>query len=73
MTKTKIALAAALIAAFATPSFAQSRYEGRHHGYSTQQLYEGRNAFSGYLGGYGNGGYGNTNSSRDAQVQELGN
>jgi hypothetical protein len=71
MTMTKIALAAALIAAIATPSFAQSRYETRHHGYSSQPLYEGRNAYSGYLGGYG--GYGNTNSSRDAQVQELGN
>ena len=68
MTMTKIALAAALIAAIATPSFAQSRYEARHHGYSSQQLYEGRNAFSGYSGGYGN-----TNSSRDAQVQTLGN
>jgi hypothetical protein len=68
MTMTKIALAAALIAALATPSFAQSRYETRHHGYSSQQLYEGRNAFTGYSGNYGN-----TNSSHDAMVQTLGN
>ena len=69
--KTKIAVAAALIAAFATPALAQGT--NRHHtryeqSYQTQdqRFIEGRNAAT-----YGD--FGAPSSGRDAMVQSLGN
>jgi hypothetical protein len=70
--KTKIAVAAALIAAFATPALAQDGRANRHHSryeqsYQTQdqRFIEGRNA------AYGD--FGSTPSGRDGLVQTLGN
>jgi len=68
-TKTKIAMAALLIAAFATPSFAGERYHAKHErSYAPQswQLIEGRNAAPW-------GGFSGTSAGRDAMVQTLGN
>jgi hypothetical protein len=70
--KAKIAVAAALIAAFATPALAQDVRAPRHHSryeqsYQTQdqRFIEGRNA------AYGD--FGAPTSGRDAMVQSLGN
>jgi len=78
--RTKITLAAALIAAFATPALAQdsgvvnSRQHSRHQQSYTERaprFVEGRNAaVIGYPGA--DYGYGNA-TGRDAMVQSLGN
>jgi hypothetical protein len=80
--KTQIALAAALIAAFATPALArdgrtdhvrhQNRYEQSYRE-PAPRYFEGRNAavYGGFGGYYG--GYGGTSTSRDALVQTPGN
>ena len=65
-TKTKIAMAALLIAAFATPSFAGDRYNAKHErSYAPQslQLIEGRNAAV----------FGGTSTDRESMVQATGN
>jgi hypothetical protein len=67
-TKTKIAMAALLIAAFATPSFAGDRYHAKHQrSYAPQslQLIEGRN--SAVFGAFG------TSTDRETMVQATGN
>lgn len=67
-TKAKIAMAALLIAAFATPSFAGDRYHVKHQrSYAPQslQLIEGRN--SAVFGGFG------TSTDRESMVQATGN
>jgi hypothetical protein len=67
--KTKIALAAALIAAFASPALA--RDNGRHHNrYEQSRVIEGRNAA--VYGDFG-GTYSGTSTGRDALVQTPGN
>ena len=67
-TKAKIAMAALLISAFATPSFAGDRYHVKHQrSYAPQslQLIEGRN--SAVFGGFG------TSTDRESMVQATGN
>jgi hypothetical protein len=75
--RTKITLAAALIAAFATPALAQEnqadygRHYNRHQDVYSQQaprFIEGRN--SGVYG-YGPGAAYGTSTSRDAMVNEI--
>jgi hypothetical protein len=75
MIKTKIALVAALIAAFATPSFARdgqinyARHQGPHATlYMTAPVIEGRN--SAVTGSFWANGQ---PSGRDALVESLGN
>jgi hypothetical protein len=74
--KTKIALAAALIAAFATPALARDGHSRHHSRYEQSysqpapRFIEGRNA--GVYGNFG-GAYGGTSTGRDALVQTLGN
>ena len=65
-TKTKIAMAALLISAFATPSLAGDRYHVKHQrSYAPQslQLIEGRNAAV----------FGGTSTDRESMVQATGN
>jgi hypothetical protein len=78
--RTKITLAAALIAAFATPALAQEnqadygRHYNRHQEFYSQQaprFIEGRNAgaYGYYTPGFGAGA--GTSTSRDAMVNEI--